>query len=179
VKARESVYAVFWAILFTPDSQENQCNCRLTANQRRIRAYLKGRGSSHRAAKSSQHARAQKVTENYQFVFSKVSPHTGSNNKHLKVSPNIAQTPPSPTPQAVGGRRLSWSTKVFQLTPRLHQTHLLWEPSSRKNGNGCLFSGEASSLDAFSSYPQQRGCPATALSDNRLTRGYSVPFLSY
>jgi len=47
------------------------------------------------------------------------------------------------------------------------------------NGNGCLFSGEASSLDAFSSYPQQRGCPATALSDNWLTRGYSVPFLSY
>ena len=47
------------------------------------------------------------------------------------------------------------------------------------NGNGCLFSGEASSLDAFSSYPQRRGCPATALSDNRLTRGHSVPFLSY
>jgi len=83
------------------------------------------------------------------------------------------------TSQAIGGRRLSWSTEVFQRTPRLHQTHLLWEPSSRLNGNGCLFSGEASSLDAFSSYPQQRGCPATALSDNRLTRGYSVPFLSY
>jgi hypothetical protein len=47
------------------------------------------------------------------------------------------------------------------------------------NGNGCLFSGEASSLDAFSSYLQRRGCPATALSDNRLTRGHSVPFLSY
>ena len=47
------------------------------------------------------------------------------------------------------------------------------------NWNGCLFSGEASSLDAFSSYPQRRGCPATALSDNRLTRGHSVPFLSY
>ena len=45
--------------------------------------------------------------------------------------------------------------------------------------NGCLFSGEASSLDAFSSYPQRRGCPATALSDNWLTRGHSVPFLSY
>jgi hypothetical protein len=84
-----------------------------------------------------------------------------------------------PTPQAVGDRRLSWSTKVFQLTPRFHQTHLLWEPSFRINGNGCLFSGEASSLDAFSSYPQRRGCPATALSDNRLTRGHSVPFLSY
>jgi len=27
-------------------------------------------------------------------------------------------------------------------------------------GISCLFSGEASSLDAFSSYPQQRGCPA-------------------
>ena len=26
--------------------------------------------------------------------------------------------------------------------------------------NGCLFSGEASSLDAFSSYPQQLSCPA-------------------
>src|SRR3989337_3498245 len=47
------------------------------------------------------------------------------------------------------------------------------------NGNGCLFSGEASGLDAFSPYPQRRGCPATALSDNRLTRGHSVPFLSY
>ena len=47
------------------------------------------------------------------------------------------------------------------------------------DGNGCLFSGEASGLDAFSPYPQRRGCPATALSDNRLTRGHSVPFLSY
>ncbi len=92
---------------------------------------------------------------------------------------HIAQTPlQGLIPWAVGGRRLSWSTEVFQRTPRLHQTHLLWEPSSHM-GNGCLFSGEASSLDAFSSYPQLRGCPASALSDNRLTRGSSVPFLSY
>ena len=92
---------------------------------------------------------------------------------------HIAQTPlQGLIPWAVGGRRLSWSTEVFQRTPRLHQTHLLWEPSSHM-GNGCLFSGEASSLDAFSSYPQLRGCPASALSDNRLTRGHSVPFLSY
>ena len=45
--------------------------------------------------------------------------------------------------------------------------------------DGCLFLGAASDLDAFSPYPQERGCPATALSDNRLTRGHSVPFLSY
>jgi hypothetical protein len=43
------------------------------------------------------------------------------------------------TPQAVGGRRLSWSTEVFQLTPRLHQTHLLWEPSSRETGMAASF----------------------------------------
>jgi hypothetical protein len=94
----------------------------------------------------------------------------------------------SPTSQAVGGRRLSRSAEAFRLTPRLHQTHLLWEPSSPLAkllpaqpllGNGCLFSGEASGLDAFSPYPQRRGCPATALSDNRLTSGHSVPFLSY
>jgi hypothetical protein len=93
-----------------------------------------------------------------------------------------------PTPRAVGGRRLNWSAEAFQLTPRLHQTHLLWEPSSHRlgllpaqpfSGNGCLFSGEASGLDAFSPYPQRRGCPASALSDNRLTIGHSVPFLSY
>src|SRR3989304_2150826 len=47
------------------------------------------------------------------------------------------------------------------------------------SGIGCLFSGEASGLDAFSPYPQRRGCPAFALSDNRLTRGPNVPFLSY
>ena len=100
--------------------------------------------------------------------------------QQLVGSSNIAQIPPeSPTSQAIGSCRLSWSTEVFQLTPQHHQTHLLWEPSSRVNGNGCLFSGEASSLDAFSSYPQRRGCPAFALSDNRLTRGHNVPFLSY
>ena len=47
------------------------------------------------------------------------------------------------------------------------------------SGSGCLFSGGASGLDAFSPYPRRRGCPASALSDNRLTRGHSVPFLSY
>ena len=29
-----------------------------------------------------------------------------------------------------------------------------------KVGHGCLFSGVASSLDAFSSYPTRRSCPA-------------------
>ncbi len=43
------------------------------------------------------------------------------------------------TSQAIGGRRLSWSTEVFQLTPRLHQTHLLWEPSSRETGMAASF----------------------------------------
>jgi len=42
--------------------------------------------------------------------------------------------------------------------------HLL--PGTRV-GNGRLFSGKASGLDAFSPYPQWRGCPAYALSDNR------------
>jgi len=37
-----------------------------------------------------------------------------------------------PTSQAVGGRRLNRSAEAFRLTPRLHQTHLLWEPSSRE-----------------------------------------------
>jgi len=58
--------------------------------------------------------------------------------------------------------------KTFRLTPRLHQTHLLWEPSSPARTrhqapapeNGRLLSGAASGLDAFSPYPQQRGCPA-------------------
>jgi len=68
----------------------------------------------------------------------------------------------------VGIRGLNWSAEAFQRTPRLHITHLLWEPSSLAEarhqvsnlGNGRLFSGATSSLDAFSSYPQQRGCPA-------------------
>ena len=57
-----------------------------------------------------------------------------SNHTTFKVSHEyIVQTPPeNPTPQAIGSRRLSWSTEVFQLTPQLHQTHLLWEPSSPK-----------------------------------------------
>jgi hypothetical protein len=36
----------------------------------------------------------------------------------------------SPAPQAVGSRRLNTSAKASVLTPRLHQTHLLWELSS-------------------------------------------------
>ena len=53
---------------------------------------------------------------------------------HHETSPhNIVQTPTiCPTPRAVGSRGLNWSTEVFQRTPRLHQTHLLWEPSSPK-----------------------------------------------
>ena len=45
--------------------------------------------------------------------------------------------------------------------------------------DGCLFSGVASSLDAFSSYPQRLSCPAIALSDNRYARGRVALFLSY
>jgi hypothetical protein len=66
--------------------------------------------------------------------------HTQATITHFtQGSPNIAQTPPDPTPQAVGDRGLSWSTKVFQLTPRFHQTHLLWELSSRKTGTAASF----------------------------------------
>jgi hypothetical protein len=50
-----------------------------------------------------------------------------------------SDTTSDPTPQAIGDRRLNWSTKVFQLTPRFHQTHLLWEPSSRQAGRLLLF----------------------------------------
>jgi hypothetical protein len=42
-----------------------------------------------------------------------------------------------------------------------------------------FFSRWVSSLDAFSSYPVVRGCPATALSDNRYTSGTHAEFLSY
>src|SRR6056297_1288686 len=42
-----------------------------------------------------------------------------------------------------------------------------------------FFSRWVSSLDAFSSYPVVRGCPATAFSDNRYTRGTQAEFLSY
>jgi hypothetical protein len=36
----------------------------------------------------------------------------------------------SPTPRAIGSRRLSISTEVLMRTPRLHQPHVVWEPSS-------------------------------------------------
>ena len=36
-----------------------------------------------------------------------------------------------------------------------------------------------SSLDAFSSYPVARSCPARALADNRYTSGAQAQFLSY
>lgn len=42
-----------------------------------------------------------------------------------------------------------------------------------------LFSRWVSSLDAFSSYPVVRGCPASALSNNRYTSGTQAEFLSY
>ena len=42
-----------------------------------------------------------------------------------------------------------------------------------------FFSRWVSSLDAFSSYPAVRGCPATAFSDNRYTSGTHTEFLSY
>ena len=60
---------------------------------------------------------------------------------HHETSPhNIVQTPTiCPTPRAVGSRGLNWSTEVFQRTPRLHQTHLLWEPSSSETGMAASF----------------------------------------
>ena len=42
-----------------------------------------------------------------------------------------------------------------------------------------LFFRWVSSLDAFSSYPVMRGCPARALSDDRYTSGIQSEFLSY
>jgi hypothetical protein len=70
-----------------------------------------------------------------------------------------------PTPWAIGDRGLNVSTEVLTRTPRFHQPHLLWEPSSQSHSavtsagnivdwNGCLFSGEVSGLDAFSPYPR-------------------------
>src|SRR4030042_994102 len=111
-----------------------------------------------------------------------MKPRTGnSTHTYTLVRPhsNIAQTPPEH--DTLGGWRLQAELVARKL---LAYTPAPSNPSSMGafvpfNGNGCLFSGEASSLDAFSSYPQRRGCPATALSDNRLTRGHSVPFLSY
>ena len=81
----------------------------------------------------------------------------------------IVQTPAmDSTPWAIGGRELNISTEVLMRTLQLHQPHLLWGPSSQQDacyqapsvGNGRLFSGKASGLDAFSPYPQWRGCPA-------------------
>ncbi len=36
----------------------------------------------------------------------------------------------SPTPRAIGSRRLNTSTEVLVRTPQLHQPHIVWEPSS-------------------------------------------------
>ena len=41
-------------------------------------------------------------------------------------------------------------------TDALHPPHV----TSTRKREGCLFSGPASSLDAFSSYPKRRSCPA-------------------
>ena len=98
-------------------------------------------------------------------------------------------TPPrkvlTPTPWAVGNGGLNWSAEAFQRTPPSHQRDLLSQPSStttslrRVKAEGYLFLGEASSLDAFSSYLQRLSCPAIARSDNRYARGRVALFLSY
>src|SRR6266446_10125066 len=71
--------------------------------------------------------------------------------------------PPGTAPWAIGDRGLNVSTEVSTRTPRFHQPHLLWEPSSspkplspvvQVDQNGCLFSGEVSGLEAFSPYPR-------------------------
>jgi len=53
------------------------------------------------------------------------------------------------------------------LTPPFHQPCVLQEPSSVFKRNGRLVLGRVSHLDAFSGYPLLRGCPASALPDNR------------
>ncbi len=71
--------------------------------------------------------------------------------------------------------------KPSQLTPPPHQAGLLPEPSPQRSLErwaGRLFSGAASSLDAFSSYQLRRSCPALPFWDNRYTRGRGAPFLS-
>ena len=55
---------------------------------------------------------------------------------------------------AVSGSGLSTSPEGFVLTPLLYQTHVLWEL------HRCLFSRRVSCLDAFSTYPKWRSCPA-------------------
>ena len=95
--------------------------------------------------------------------------HAQANNTRTsrKVAPNIAQTPPEP--DTLGGwepqaELVDQSLPAYTPVPSNPSFMGAFVPTS---GTGCFFSGEASSLDAFSSYPQRRGCPATALSDNR------------
>jgi hypothetical protein len=106
-------------------------------------------------------------------------PCTGLDAQHARSHANIAQTPPEP--DTLGGwwpqaELVDRSLPAYTPAPSNPSFMGAFVPM---NGNGCLFSGEASGLDAFSPYPLRRGCPATALSNNRLTRGHSVPFLSY
>ena len=84
-----------------------------------------------------------------------------------------------PISRAIGGCGLNASPEGLARTPQLHQTRVLqgalvtasWVPERKlpernlqrkthSTENGCLFSGAASGLDAFSPYPAQRGCPA-------------------
>ena len=83
----------------------------------------------------------KRILENNSQKFIDKFPCTSKTTRaHTQGSPNIAQIPPiGSTPQAIGDRGLSWSTEVFQLTPRFHQTHLLWEPLSRKTGMAASF----------------------------------------
>ena len=89
----------------------------------------------------------------------------------LSLPPALTRHQPF-QPDTSGGwepRAKRLGPKASTLTPRFHQTRLLREPSSTQEAlspephtawNGRLFSGGASGLDAFSPYPQRRGCPA-------------------
>ena len=85
--------------------------------------------------KMENNSKKQKVTN---LSLQKFATHR-LNNEHVESLIKYRSDTTDPTPQAVGGCRLSWSTKVFQLTPQLHQTHLLWGPSFRKTETAASF----------------------------------------
>ena len=109
----------------------------------------------------------------------------------MHVGPShFAQTPDhffNPTPWAIGSRGLNASAEASTRTPRLHQPHLLWEPSSTTEAplprsrvaEWPPIFGMGFGLRCFQPLSTAAWLPGSALSNNRYTSGYSVPFLSY
>ena len=76
------------------------------------------------------------------------------------------------------------STGRLNASPRLHRRPIdqvvYLVPSVSSRDMGCLISGRASRLDAFSGYPSRTWLPgACRWRDNRCTRGPSCSVLSY